>query len=135
MDNRLEEARKIINGVDARMAELFVERMRAAELVYAYKKEYGLPILDTKREAVVIEKNAAAIEDPVLRGYYIDYLKNVMAISRAYQYRMQSGLKVASDEGNAGGLQRRGGRVCPYCRWTDFPRIQSDFVSRFRRGI
>ena len=95
MDNRLEEARKIINKVDAQMAELFVERMRAAELVYAYKKEYGLPILDAKRENVVIERNASAIEDEVLRGYYIDFLRDVMAVSRAYQYRMQSGLKVA----------------------------------------
>ena len=95
MDNRLEEARKIINKVDAQMAELFVERMRAAELVYAYKKEYGLPILDAKREAAVIERNASAIEDEVLRGYYIDFLRDVMAVSRAYQYRMQSGLKVA----------------------------------------
>ena len=95
MDNRLEEARKIINKVDAQMAELFVERMRAAELVCAYKKEYGLPILDAKRENVVIERNASAIEDEVLRGYYIDFLRDVMAVSRAYQYRMQSGLKVA----------------------------------------
>lgn len=113
MDNRLEEARKIINGVDARMAELFVERMRAAELVYAYKKEYGLPILDTKREAVVIEKNAAAIEDPVLRGYYIDYLKNVMAISRAYQYRMQSGLKVAYSGVEGAFAHIAAGRIFP----------------------
>ena len=95
MDNRLEEARKIINKVDAQMAELCVERRRAAELVYAYKKEYGLPILDAKREAAVIERNASAIEDEVLRGYYIDFLRDVMAVSRAYQYRMQSGLKVA----------------------------------------
>ena len=32
------------------MAELFVKRMRAAEMVYEYKKEFGLPILDQKRE-------------------------------------------------------------------------------------
>ena len=34
MANKLEEARKIINEVDAQMAELFAKRMRAAELVY-----------------------------------------------------------------------------------------------------
>ena len=50
MTNQLEEARKIINEVDAQMAELFVKRMRCAEMVYAHKKEYGLPILDQKRE-------------------------------------------------------------------------------------
>ena len=95
MSNKLEDARKIINEVDSQMAELFVKRMRAAEMVYEYKKEYGLPILDQKREALVIEKNSALIEDEILKGYYIDYLKHLMSVSRAYQYRMQSGLKVA----------------------------------------
>ena len=55
MSNKLEKARKIINEVDVKMAELFVERMRAAELVYEHKKEFGLPILDQKREDAVIE--------------------------------------------------------------------------------
>ena len=41
MSNKLEEARKIINEVDAEMAELFQKRMKAAEMVYEYKKEYG----------------------------------------------------------------------------------------------
>ncbi len=95
MSNKLEEARQIINEVDAQMAELFVKRMRAAELVFEYKKELGLPILDPKREDAVIARNAALVEDEVIKGYYIDYQKHLMAVSRAYQYRMQSGLKVA----------------------------------------
>ena len=37
MSNKLEEARKIINEVDAQMAELFVERMRAVELICEHK--------------------------------------------------------------------------------------------------
>lgn len=113
MANKLEEARKIINSVDERMAELFVERMRAAEMVYDYKKEMGLPILDQKREDLVIEKNAARIGDDVLKGYYIDYLKQVMALSRAYQYRMQNGLKVAYS-GVAGAFAHiAAGRIFP----------------------
>ncbi len=95
MESKLEEARKIINEVDSKMAELFTKRMKAAEMVFDYKKEHGLPILDQKREDAVIEKNSAMIKDEVLKGYYIDYIKNLMSISRAYQYRMQSGLKVA----------------------------------------
>ena len=95
MENLLDEARKIINEVDAQMAELFVKRMRAAEMVYAHKKKLGLPILDQAREAVVIEQNTKRIEDESLKGYYMDFLKNVMSVSRAYQYRMQNGLKVA----------------------------------------
>ena len=95
MSSKLEDARKIINEVDSQMAALFVKRMRAAELVYEHKKEFGLPILDQSREDAVIAKNSALIEDELLKGYYIDYLKHLMSVSRAYQYRMQNGLKVA----------------------------------------
>ena len=113
MANKLEEARKIINETDARMAELFVQRMRAAEMVFEHKKEYGLPILDQKREDQVIARNSALIGDEVIRGYYMDFLKNLMAISRAYQYRMQSGLKVAYS-GVAGAFAHiAAGRIFP----------------------
>lgn len=95
MENRLEEARQIINEVDTKMAELFVKRMRAAEMVYEYKKTFGLPILDQTRENAVIEQNTKLIEDETLKGYYIDYIKNMMSISRSYQYQLQNGLKVA----------------------------------------
>ncbi len=95
MANKLEEARKIINEVDAQMADLFVQRMRAAEKVFEYKKEFGLPILDSKREEAVIEKNLALVEDEVLKEYYHLYIKNLMSLSRAYQQRMQGGQKVA----------------------------------------
>ena len=93
MTNQLEKARKIINEVDARMAELFVQRMRAVEMVYEYKKEFGLPILDQAREAAVIEKNAALVQDEMLKEYYTDYIRHVMALSRAYQQSMQDGEK------------------------------------------
>ncbi len=113
MSNKLEEARKIINEVDAEMAALFVKRMRAAELVYEHKKEFGLPILDQKREDAVIEKNAALVEDEILKGYYIDYLKHLMAVSRAYQYRMQSGLKVAYSGVEGAFAHIAAGRIFP----------------------
>ena len=113
MANKLEEARKIINEVDSKMAELFIKRMRAAEMVYAHKKEFGLPILDQKREDFIIEKNAALVEDTVIKEYYIDYLKNLMAISRSYQYRMQSGLKVAYSGVEGAFAHIAAGRIFP----------------------
>ena len=113
MLNKLEEARKIIDEVDSRMAELFVKRMRAAELVYEHKKEFGLPVFDGKREDAIIEKNSALVEDEVLKGYYIDYLKNMMSISRAYQYRMQSGLKVAYSGVEGAFAHIAAGRIFP----------------------
>ena len=95
MNHKLEEARKIINETDSKMADLFVTRMKAVEMVYEHKKQFGLPVLDQSREQDVIAQNAERIKDDILREYYIDYIKNVMSISRAYQYRMQKGLKVA----------------------------------------
>lgn len=113
MANKLEEARKIINEVDSQMAELFVKRMRAVEAVCEHKMEFGLPILDQAREDAVIEKNSALVEDDVLKGYYIDYLKNMMSLSRAYQYRMQSGLKIAYSGVEGAFAHIAAGRIFP----------------------
>ena len=114
MASKLDDARKIINEVDAQMADLFVKRMRAAEMVFEHKKEFGLPILDQKREDAVIEKNSALIEDNLLKGYYIDYLKHLMSISRAYQYRMQTGLKVAYSGVEGAFAHIAAGRIFPH---------------------
>ena len=113
MSNKLEEARRVINEADAAMAKLFEQRMRAAEDVYAYKKEMGLPIYDPKREAEVIERNAALITDPALRAYYMDYQKHLMDLSKAYQYRLQSGLKVAYSGVEGAFAHVAAGRIFP----------------------
>lgn len=113
MTNKLEQARHTINEVDAQMAELFVKRMKAVEMVYEHKKEWGLPILDPKREETVIESNAALVEDPILKNYYIDYQKYLMGISRAYQYRMQHGLKVAYSGVEGAFAHIAAGRIFP----------------------
>ncbi|MBQ1280891.1 MAG: chorismate mutase [Oscillospiraceae bacterium] len=113
MANKLEEARRIINEVDAQMAELFVRRMRAAEMVYEHKREYGLPILDREREHAVIEQNAALVEDEVLKGYYIDYQQHLMAVSRAYQNRLQNGMKIAYSGVEGAFAHIAAGRIFP----------------------
>ena len=109
----MDEAREIINRVDEQMAKLFLERMDAVKTVYEYKQENGLPILDPKREAAVIERNAATVEDEMLKAYYIDYLKDVMAISRAYQHRLQNGLKVAYSGVEGAFAHIAAGRIFP----------------------
>lgn len=93
--NLLEEARIEINAVDKELALLFEKRMRASEKVATYKKEHGLPILDAAREAAVIERGASLIEDEALRAYYVQFLKNIMQISRAYQSRLLDGMRIA----------------------------------------
>lgn len=129
MGNKLEEARNIINEVDVQMAELFIRRMRAAEMVFDYKKEFGLPILDQKREEAVIEKNAARVEDDILKGYYIDFLKHLMSVSRAYQYRMQNGLKVAYSGVEGAFAHIAAGRIFPESNRIAYRDFQSAYDS------
>jgi chorismate mutase/prephenate dehydratase len=93
--NSLDNARKIINEVDAEMARLFVKRMHAAKEVAEYKKERGLKIFDAAREEEVIRRNSEYIEESEIREYYVNFLKNNMAVSREYQDRLISGAKIA----------------------------------------
>ena len=93
--NELEQARLVISETDAAMAALFEKRMRAVEQVAAYKKERGLPVLDPAREDAVVKSGCARIGDPVLREYYVRFLRDVMAVSRAYQGRLISGIRAA----------------------------------------
>ena len=127
MANKLDIARQIINEVDAQMAELFVKRMCAAELVYEHKKEFGLPILDQTREDAVIEKNLALIEDDILKEYYVDYLKHLMSVSRAYQYRLQKGLKVAYSGVEGAFAHIAAGRIYPQANRVSY----SDFKAAY----
>ena len=87
----LDAARRTIDEVDAEMARLFCERMRAVEAVAAYKKERGLPVLDASREEAVVAKNRARLPDADadrLGDLYEDFLRHNMALSRALQKRL-----------------------------------------------
>ena len=129
MANKLDEARKIINEVDSKMAELFIKRMKACEMVYEHKKEYGLPVLDQKREEEVIEKNSSLIEDDNIKGYYIDYLKKVMSLSRVYQQRMQGGLKIAYSGVEGAFAHIAAGRIFPDSNRISFRDFKSAYDS------
>ncbi len=91
----LEQARGIINEVDSEMAKLFVRRMEAAAMVAEYKKAHGLPVLDAIREEQVIRRGSARVEDDELRAYYVNFIRNNMELSRAYQHKLLEGMRVA----------------------------------------
>lgn len=93
--NKLEEARKNINEIDKEMAKLFTERMEAARNVAEYKREHGLSILDSSRERQLIAKNSEYIKDADIRSYYVQFLKEMMNISKQYQHRLLNGVRVA----------------------------------------
>ena len=84
----LQQARTEIDAVDAEMASLFERRMRAVADVARYKAQTGKPIFDAVREAAVLDKNTARLQDETLRPYYRTFLQEAMAVSRAYQRAM-----------------------------------------------
>ncbi|MBO7273768.1 MAG: 3-dehydroquinate synthase [Clostridia bacterium] len=90
----LMQARAEINEVDKQMASLFVRRMKAAERIAVYKEEHALPILDAAREAEVIANNANRMltltDDADVCNYYLNFIRNNMALSRAYQHTVMS---------------------------------------------
>lgn len=81
----LEQARRTIEEVDAQMAELFCRRMQAAEAVAHYKAENRLPIFDPAREAALLKKNSAYVQDLRYLPYYETFLQGLMDLSKAYQ--------------------------------------------------
>ncbi len=91
----LEKARKNINDIDVKMAELFEQRMNAARIVAAYKKEHGLKIDDFAREEQLITRNCALIKDEDYRSYYVNFLKETINLSKLLQHRLIEGMRVA----------------------------------------
>lgn len=81
----LDESRKKINEIDEQMAELFEARMRAVDGVIHFKQQQNMPVLDSSREQYVIEHNAQYIKDDVYMDSYVEFMKDMMRISRKYQ--------------------------------------------------
>ena len=113
MNKKLDEALSVINEIDARMAELFERRMMALEDIAEYKTKYGLPIVDKVCEEEKIKASSRLIKSESIRGYYIDYLKNMNLISSSYQNRLQNGLKVAYSGVEGAFAHIAAGRIFP----------------------
>ena len=59
--------------------------MAAVLQVAEYKRAHGLPIYDAAREAAVLEKAAARIQQPALRLYYKDHVQHMMDLAKQYE--------------------------------------------------
>ena len=89
--DRLTEARTKIEEIDRAMADLFVKRMGCSEEIAEYKRENGIPVLDTGREAALISKNEEYIESEGLKPFYRLFMKSVLDISKQYQHKLMEG--------------------------------------------
>lgn len=92
--NELENARVIIDELDKKMLDLFEKRMETVVRVANYKKENNLPIFDEKREAAVIEKNLARLNNKDLETEYVNFIQKLMDVSKLYQRKAIYGKQV-----------------------------------------
>ena len=81
----LEEVRKNIDRVDAKIRDLFTERMGLADEVARIKAQTDDVIYKPEREAVILKKQSECM-DPHLVKEYQALIKRIMEISRKYQY-------------------------------------------------
>lgn len=93
--DELESLRQEINSIDKSMAALFQARMKTVQQIAAYKREHGLSIFDGARESDVIALNRSYISDPEIEPHYVDFMHTVMNISRRYQEKIISSMKIA----------------------------------------
>ncbi len=84
----LAECRAAIDAIDREIVRLFEARMAISRDVAAYKIENGLPVLDERREALVIEARRAMLEDPALAKSVTALFECIMAQSRSVQSAM-----------------------------------------------
>ena len=125
----LNELRKKINEIDSSMNKLFVERLNLSKDVAEYKKENSMPIFDDSREKNILEKNLESIEDENIKSHYVNFLKNVMNISKEYQRSLLTGLKIAycGIEGAYGYIAAR--RMYPNCELKSCSNFSNAFKS------
>lgn len=109
--SQLDQYRQQIDAIDAELVQLFLKRMAVTQKVGEYKKEQGLPVLDSQREKQVIAAKTALTPDPAAKADVAALYESIMAISRKQQRKLvQEG---AEDEGFARWLRARQNQRMP----------------------
>lgn len=81
----LDKIRQDIDAIDTQMRELFLARMDLSKQVITEKKRTGGNVYVPERECEVIENRSRGV-DVEFQSEYRVFLKQVMNISRTYQY-------------------------------------------------
>ena len=88
--NELENLREKIDAIDKEMIALFEKRMDIVADIAAYKIKNNLPILNQNREDIVISKVKAIVKNKEYTDSAIDFIKDIMEISRKFQQKIIS---------------------------------------------
>ena len=121
MELNLQEIRTQLDQIDDQMTALFAKRMNLVTEVAAYKKEKGLPILDTGREREIV--NRVTLEAGKNLEQYTKMLyQTIFNVSRAYQaeqLRPQSSLTAMLEQAAKNALPKMPNRVMVACQGTE----------------
>ena len=88
--NELENLRERIDTIDKELIALFEERMNIVNDIAEYKIKNNLPILNQNREDIVISKVKAIVKNNDYTDSAIDFIKDIMEISRKFQQKIIS---------------------------------------------
>jgi monofunctional chorismate mutase len=83
--NKLEQSRILIDEIDSEIITLFEKRMEAVIEVIKYKIENNIPITDTNREIIMLEKNLNKIQNEEYKKYYKSVLDGFLKASKDMQ--------------------------------------------------
>lgn len=86
--DKLDELRREIDGIDRQLAELFLRRMEVTGQVGTWKRNHGMPVLDSVREKDVLARKTALTGDPARRADLAALFESIMAVSRRQQRRL-----------------------------------------------
>ncbi len=81
----LADVRIKIDKVDSEMKRLFIERMNLIDIIAEIKADSHDSIYKPEREAEIINRNSADIDEYV-RSEYKAFTKKIIGLSRKYQY-------------------------------------------------
>ena len=84
----LDDYRVQIDSIDAKLVPLFLERMAVTQKVGEYKKQNGLPVLDSGREQQVLAAKTALADGPAAKADVAALYESIMAISRRQQRKV-----------------------------------------------
>ena len=83
----LDELRAEIDRIDDQLINLFEERMEVASKIGQYKKENGLPVLNSQREREILN-NIADKSKPEMKSYLRVLYSLLFELSRSYQEKI-----------------------------------------------
>lgn len=127
MKMNFEEARNIISEIDKNMAELFEKRMETVKMIADHKKATGIPITDPEREAVLTENNIKYVSNE-FQGYYRNFFKTTLDVSKEYQRKLIEGSRIAYQGVEGAFSYIAAGKIFPGANLISYP----DFASVYK---